>query len=270
MSMPRMHWDDLPAPARDAITERTGPVEKVETVQGGANSGFAARVHTASDVIFVKGIPAGHSQMPTQRREAAINPYLPPASPTLLWNVQEGGWDLLGYECILARHADYSPGSPDLPLVAAAIEELQAIDSPPLPFVKTATARWAAHLTDSAVLEGATLLHTDLAPHNVLVTDRAHLIDWAWPTRGAAWIDPAVIILRLMEAGHTAQDADQWAQRFPSWASAPAGGVEAFSTANAAVWAEIASHDPLPWKQRMAGLAEHWAGYWQHRPHTGL
>ncbi|MER5466616.1 aminoglycoside phosphotransferase [Streptomyces sp. NPDC002668] len=259
MSMPRTHWDDLPAAARSAITGRTGPVQGVETAQGGANSGFAARVHTPSGVVFIKGMPADHSQMPTQRREADINPYLPAASPRLLWNVQAGGWDLLGYECILARHADYSPGSPDLPLVAAALAELQKITCPPLPSVKDATVRWAGYLGDDApLLAGPTLLHTDLAPHNVLVTDRAHLIDWAWPTRGAAWIDPAVLILRLMEAGHTAHDADHWAQRFPSWAGAPRTAVEAFSAANARLWSEIADNDALPWKRRMAQVAMEW------------
>ncbi|GGT57498.1 hypothetical protein GCM10010271_71400 [Streptomyces kurssanovii] len=256
MSMPRIHWDDLPAPARDAIAERTGPVV------GGVNSGFAARVHTGSAVFFVKGMPADHSQMPAQRREAEINPYLPDASPSLLWNVQEGGWDLLGFECILARHADYSPGSPDLDLVAAALAELQAIICPPLPSVKEAAARWAGYLGEEAsILAGTTLLHTDLAPHNVLVTDRAHLIDWAWPTRGAAWIDPAVLILRLMEAGHTAHAADQWARRFPSWASAPPTAVNAFSRANAQVWAEIANGEALPWKRRMAELANEWDAF---------
>ncbi|MER6616288.1 aminoglycoside phosphotransferase [Streptomyces xantholiticus] len=265
--MPRVHWNDLPEPARNAIIERTGPVQKVETAQGGANSGFAARVHTASDVIFVKGMPATHSQMPTQRREAAINPYLPAASPTLLWNVQEGGWDLLAYECILARHADYTPGSPDLPLVAAALGELQAIDGPSLASVKEAPTRWATYLGgDAELLAGTTLLHTDLAPHNVLITDRAHLIDWAWPTRGAAWIDPAVLILRLMEVGHTAQDADRWAGRFRSWATAPSVAVAAFSRANMRVWAEIVSHDPLPWKQHMAEAAREWTAYWERRP----
>jgi hypothetical protein len=266
MSMPRVRWDELPTRARAAIIERTGPVRKVETVPGGANSGFAARVHTASDVTFVKGVPTSHVQLPSQLREVAINPYLPPASPKLRWNVRAGGWDLLGYECVLARHADYAPGSRDLPLVAAALAELQAIESPPLAQVKNAVHRWAAQLGHQADgLAGTTLLHTDLAPHNVLIIDRAHLIDWAWPTRGAAWIDPALLVPHLMEAGHTAYDADQWARRFPSWAAAPRSGVNAFVSANARVWAEIAAQDPQPWKARMAQLTAHWAHFCEGR-----
>ncbi|WP_052397449.1 MazG-like family protein [Streptomyces sp. NRRL F-5123] len=51
--------------------------------------------------------------------------------------------------------------------------------------------------------DGDALLHTDFAPDNVLIADgRARPVDWAWPTRGEAWIDPSALALRLMEAGH--------------------------------------------------------------------
>ena len=35
-------------------------------------------------------------------------------SPVLLWHFDEAGWNVLGYEYADGRHADYSPGSPDL------------------------------------------------------------------------------------------------------------------------------------------------------------
>ncbi len=85
----------------------------------------------------------------------------------------------------------------------------------------------------------------------MLVDDRAHIIDWAWPTRGAAWIDPAILILRLLEAGHTLVEADVFAQRFPSWRTAPAEAKEAFAAANAAVWEEIARADSASWEAAM-------------------
>ena len=110
-----------------------------------------------------------------------------------------------------------------------------------------------AQSTDAGATWSAdTLLHTDLAPHNVLVNDRAHIIDWAWPTRGAAWIDPAVLILRLLEAGHSLASADSVARQLPSWCSAPVRAVQAFAAANAAAWAEIARQDSAPWKAAMA------------------
>lgn len=106
-------------------------------------------------------------------------------------------------------------------------------------------------------------LHTDFAPHNILITNRAHIIDWAWPTRGAAWLDPAILILRLMEVGHTAQAADEWAQQFSSWSSASASAFAAFSTANAQLWDEIARNDPQPWKKHMARCARDWLAHYR-------
>ncbi|MGW0462070.1 hypothetical protein [Streptomyces tendae] len=85
--------------------------------------------------------------------------------------------------------------------------------------------------------------------------DRAHIIDWAWPTRGAAWIDPAILILRLLEAGHTLVEADAFACRFSSWRTAPAEAKEVFAAANAAAWQEIARAEAAPWKASMAGHA---------------
>ncbi|MGW7414976.1 aminoglycoside phosphotransferase [Streptomyces sp. NPDC054863] len=267
MPVTRIHWEDLPAVARAAVEEHTGPVQRAETATAGANSGVAATLRTAGSVVFVKGVPLDHSQIRTQQREVAIAPYLPAASPRLLWHVQAAGWDLIGYERLVGRHADYTPGSPDLPLVAAALVELQGTPCPDIP-MKLAQDRWSGYTSPGGAeqLVGNTLLHTDLAPHNMLVTDRAHLIDWAWPTRGAAWIDPAVLILRLMEAGHRAPAADAWArEQFASWASAPYEGVAVFSDANARLWDEIARHGSEAWKTHMGRLAHDWVTYWRTR-----
>ncbi|MFD8967474.1 aminoglycoside phosphotransferase [Streptomyces sp. NPDC059568] len=263
MPVDRVHWDDLPLDARRAVEEQTGLIQRAETAAAGANSGIAATVRTADSALFVKGVPIDHPQVRTQQREAAINPYLPASCPRLLWHVQAAGWDLIGYERVLGRHADYAPGSPDLPLVARALAELQNTPCPDIE-LKRAEDRWSGYAGPADVEQfvGDTLLHTDLAPHNMLVTDRAHLIDWAWPTRGAAWIDPAVLILRLMEAGHTAPAADSWArEHISSWATAPPMSVMAFSKANARTWDEIARNDPQTWKKNMARLAHDWVTY---------
>ncbi|MGW1489760.1 aminoglycoside phosphotransferase [Streptomyces sp. NPDC002402] len=265
MPVARIHWDDLPLAAHAAIEQHTGPVLSAETTTGGVNSGIAAIVRTARSVLFVKGVPADHPQVRTQQREAEINPYLPAACPRLLWHVREGGWDLIGYERIVGRHANYSPGSPDLPLVARALVELQNTPCPDIE-LKRAEDRWSGYAGPAGVeqLIGDALLHTDLAPHNLLITTRGHLIDWAWPTRGAAWVDPAVLILRLMEAGHPAPSADAWARdQFPTWATAADASVLAFSEANARTWDEIARNDPQVWKKNMSRLAHDWLNYWQ-------
>ncbi|MEV0440962.1 aminoglycoside phosphotransferase [Streptomyces spectabilis] len=267
MPVSRIHWEDLPAAVRTAVEEHTGPVERAETATAGANSCIATTLRAAESVVFVKGVPLDHPLKRAQQREAAVASYLPAGSPRLLWHVQTAGWDLIGYEHLVGRHADYAPGSPDLPLVARALVELQSAPCPDIE-LKRAEDRWSGYAGPAGVeqLVGDTLLHTDLAPHNMLVTDRAHLIDWAWPTRGAAWIDPAVLVLRLMEAGHTAQAADAWArEQFTSWAAAPHASVAAFSDANARTWDEIARNDPQDWKKHMGRLAHDWVTYWRAR-----
>ncbi|MEU4066577.1 aminoglycoside phosphotransferase [Streptomyces wedmorensis] len=268
MPVERAHWEDLPPTVRAAVEAHIGPVQHAHTVAAGVNSGIAAVLESPNGSVFLKGVPLDHPQIHTQRRETLINPYLPNTSPRILWHVEAEGWDLIGYERISGRHADYSPGSPDLPLVAAAVRELQSTECPEIG-IKLAEDRWKTYAGPAGVeqLAGTALLHTDLAPHNVLVADRAHLIDWAWPTRGAAWIDPAVLILRLMEAGHSASDADAWARaQFTSWGAAPYDAVDAFSEANTHAWDEIAENDPQPWKRRMAQIAHEWLTYWHRSP----
>ncbi|MEU4038516.1 hypothetical protein [Streptomyces collinus] len=149
-------------------------------------------------------------------------------------------------------------------MVIDAVQELQEITAPADMAIKAADQRWAMYALPGTadLLAGHTLLHTDLAPHNVLVDNRAHLVDWAWPTRGAARIDPAVLILRLLEAGHLLTSADSIARQFPSWRNAPGPAVQAFTTANAAAWAEIARADSALWKAAMGRHAtafETWA-----------
>ena len=59
------------------------------------------------------------------------------------------------------------------------------------------------------LLDGDALLHTDFNPLNILLGPaRTWIIDWAWPTRGAAFIDAACFLIRAMAAGHRASQAE--------------------------------------------------------------
>uniref|UniRef100_UPI0013EA0AC6 phosphotransferase n=2 Tax=Frankiaceae TaxID=74712 RepID=UPI0013EA0AC6 len=111
------------------------------------------------------------------------------------------------------------------------------------------------------LLAGDALLHTDFAPHNVLVNDRAYLIDWAWPTRGPAWFDVAVLLVRLIDAGHTPEDATAWATQFPAWQHASNEAVDAFTVANLRMWQEVVHADSQPWKKRLVETARKWSEY---------
>ena len=109
-----------------------------------------------------------------------------------------------------------------------------------------------------------------MAPHNVLIDSdgTARLIDWAWPTRGPAWVDPAIWVIRLIDAGHTAAQAEDWAANLPAWHAAPPAALTAFAHANAALWQELAGNDITSrWKQHMAASAHQWS---RHRRSFGI
>jgi hypothetical protein len=104
------------------------------------------------------------------------------------------------YQYAPGRHADYTPGSPDLDHLVQLMNALHTIKVPDDhgPY-KRAEDRWKPYLDDpesAAVFAGPVLTHSDWTPGNVLISGhRAWLIDWAWPTLGAGWTDPACWVL---------------------------------------------------------------------------
>jgi hypothetical protein len=64
---------------------------------------------------------------------AMINAHVRAVAPRLPWHDQVAGWDLLAFEYVDgACHADYRPGSPDLPRVIETLHRLAAIGCPDL------------------------------------------------------------------------------------------------------------------------------------------
>lgn len=265
MTLQRTDWNDLNQAVRDLVQARTGPVVGARTVSAGLNSHLAAVLETVDGPLFVKGMRTDHPGVVWQQREAMINPHVQSLAPQLRWQAEGAGWNLLAFTYIPgATHADYSPGSADVPIVVQVINRLQQIRCPDVP-VKRAEQRWAAYVNDDTnlgLLAGTALLHTDFNPLNVLMTaDGAWIIDWAWPTRGAAFIDPACFLLRLMLGGHTAAQAEAWAVQCTSWGKTPDHAINVFSIACARLYDEIARDDPQPWKKGFAAVAQDWAEY---------
>ena len=262
--MLRIDWDRVAADVRDTSHRCTGPVVAVHAVAEGLNSEIAVVLDTAAGRVFVKGRPAGRPSV-TQRREAAINPFVHHLAPRLLWQTRTDDWDLLGFEHVAGCHADYAPGSCHLDIVVAVLRQVGAIRCPDRPEVKHAELRWSEYLDDPVMAElfaGDTLLHTDFNPLNVLIHGgTARVIDWAWPTRGAAFIDPACWVVRLIAAGHSAHSAEAWAQRCPAYATAPVHAIAVFALVMCRMWNEIARHEPAPWKQHMAAAARTWLAF---------
>jgi hypothetical protein len=268
---PRIAWDDLPDALKGAIEARTGRIISVHIATAGQNSPLAAIITTADGQVFAKGMPSGHRRVITQAREAAVAPLVKEISPALLWHFDEAGWNVLGYEYAPGRHADYAPDSPDLDRLVQLMGALSEIKVPENlgPF-KRAEDRWKPYVDDPAsasVFAGPVLTHSDWTPDNVLVSpDRAWLIDWAWPTLGAAWTDPACWILRLMASGgHTAPEAERQASRLPAFQGADPAHVDLFAAANVRLWDEIAQSSTSPWTKDMAHAAHAWFAFRQAR-----
>ncbi|MFJ9247897.1 aminoglycoside phosphotransferase [Streptomyces sp. NPDC101776] len=266
MATTRITFEDLPLAALSAVEKLTGPVLKSETVSQGFNSELAARVFTDSGSCFVKGLRTDHRWISTQRREAEVNPFLHGIAPGLLWQIEEAGWVLLGFENLQGRHADYTAGSPDLPRVADLLRRLGEVTCPEIQLrqAEQRLAVYAAKPSDLDYFAGHSLLHTDLNDHNVIVDGSAYLVDWAWATRGAAWLDAGYWVVWLMAAGHhEPESAEQWAHEIASWRVAPTEGITAFAQATANVWEEIAGDDPDEWTARMLRASRLWARFRQ-------
>ncbi|MCX5250625.1 aminoglycoside phosphotransferase [Streptomyces sp. NBC_00201] len=258
--MPTERLHDLPADVLALIESQAGPVLKHETAGSGLNSEIAARIHTAEQTMFIKGLRESHRRVWTQQAEADVNPHVRGIAPALLWRIQADGWDLLAFEDVSGRHADYTPGSPDLELVADLIGRLSATPAPDT-VTRTMPDRMKAHTNTPELFAGDSLCHTDWFPTNVLITDRAVLVDWAWASRGAAWIDSALWVVWLINSGHTAAQAEHWAARIPAWQAAPAASIDAFAAATLSVWEQIADGETEPWVINMLNAARTWSAH---------
>ena len=263
--MGRTDRGGLPLATREAVEARTGPVRSAVTVSAGRNSALAAVLATENGRIFVKGLRLVDPGLATQSREAAVAPYVRAVSPRLLWRIQTRGWDVLGLEHVEGRHADYTPGSVDLVAVSDVMGRLGRLVCPDLPQLKRAELRWQDYFDDprdATCLAGRALLHTDWNPLNVLIADdRALLVDWAWPTLGAAWVDPACLVQHLVVAGHDAKSAENLARQVPAWHTATPAQLDVFAVAKDRLWDEIATTDPQPAKIQMREAARAWAEY---------
>lgn len=288
--MSRHEWDALPGGVRNALEQHCGAqVIKAEMPEMGSSSEFSATLHLADGSVFCKGIRDSAPGAWMHRNEAAVNHQLPPGlAPRLLWQAEADGWLMLGFEHAPGRHPDLSPGSADLAPVADTVAALRA-PAPSAVQDRGIAARWARRpvwqqyaqdppdgldswerenlprltkleAATPGLLDGDALLHTDLQPGNFLINDgKVMVIDWAWASRGAPWIDPAFMVIRLIAAGHSADDAEAWASRIPAWQAAPAGAVTAFAATVLGLWGrKTRSASARPHSARLTAVARSW------------
>lgn len=254
MSIRRLRWGDLSREARAAVEGRHGAVLKVEAAEGGNMPGVAARLRVeGGGSLFLKAIPVDDPAAGLYARERTANLALGPDAPAprMLWSDDAGGWAMLAFEFVHgARNVDLSPASPDLPGVLDALSRLGgpggalpgvAVN---LEILRRTAARLLSEKPDGAAmyaealealsleaLEGEALLHYDLHPGNLLTTGQAIcIIDWAFACRGQGWIDAALLVPRLIAAGHSPAQAEALVGAHPGWGQAPADAVTGLAT----------------------------------------
>ncbi|MFE5327274.1 hypothetical protein ACFRCG_12910 [Embleya sp. NPDC056575] len=291
--MPRRHaWTELPLSVREKIQLHTGPVRSTRAPDFGKSSEFSATLDTACGLVFCKGVRADRTYAWTHRNEAAVAPFLPATlAPRLLWEVTQDGWLMLGFEFVPGHHPSLSPTSGDLDVIGDLVVTMAETLTPcPAAARHSIADRWGgapgwsavhaaspadldpwarehlgvlATLERGARLDGDTLVHSDLHQANMLAEDgRVRVIDWAWSARGAAWIDTAYVVVRLIHEGHTPEAAETWAMHVPAFAKAPEPVITAFAAKLAGMWEYIArSSRARPHARALADTARRWARY---------
>jgi hypothetical protein len=262
----RHQWEHLPSETREAVTARGGPISFVEHATTGSVADFAATLTTAIGRIFCKGAELDTARTGQLRNQIRLNKHLPAdLVPRLQWHLERRGWLIAAFDHVPGRSADLRPGSPDLPAVAAALSRMTVALTPCPPVnVQPAAARWG-QLLDPAVLAGNTLLHTDMTHNNFLVSgNRAQVVDWSVPCRGAAWLDTARMLVRLIRAGHTPVQVEAWAALMPSWQNTTSQALDAFAGALAKLSRRLRDTTAAPHLADMADAADTWLRYRLH------
>ncbi|GAA2628474.1 phosphotransferase [Actinomadura fulvescens] len=262
----RIDWTELPTEIQAAVEAHTGQVGSVVPAAEGNHANIASTVHGGRGSVFVKAArkqaaDQDGAEVRSLRWENAINPHVSEFAPRLLDSAEAGGWFAIIFEHVDGRRADFAPDSPDLEVLAKTVDALQSTAAPDA-LKKYVQRRWESVVDDVTPMAGDQLLHADLNPANFLITaDRVYLVDWAFVARGAAWVEPALLMPWLLQAGHEPGDAERWLSRIGSWADADPAHLDLFAGAFAAKWAINLENNSEPWAVKLAAAARAWAHY---------
>lgn len=245
----------------ELVAPYTGEVRAVRHAERGYSSDITAVVECAAGPVFLKAVRESSPHASSLAREAQINPYVRSVSPALRWQLCEAGWIVLAFDVATGAYADFAPGSPDLPAVADTVNAIGAIACPDVAQGWRET-RWDRFTDQEQLLTGEALLYTDINPDNFLITSSGvSVVDWSWPTRGAGFIDPACLVVQLVAAGHTAAEAEGWAERCTAWRTADPEAINAFANATIRMYRHFEDRDPAPWRKEMTEAVTVWGNY---------
>jgi len=258
----RTEWAALPESVRVGITERAGGTDVVPA-QTGDHTEFAATIAAGPNSrVFVK---AGLSELGVRflRQEVVIGAALDrPFAPKIRWHFSTAGWLVVGFEHCGGQHADLSPGSDDLVLLADALNDLCVTPVPDVDLL-TPGARLGFALPAA---NGSALVHTDLNPANLIVTPSGlRIVDWAWATKAAGWLELALLAPWLIGSGHTPEQAQRWLTQQRNWNTADPDSIDHFAQQNATKWARKAHATPVAWTRDLADWTAQWATHCTNR-----
>jgi Ser/Thr protein kinase RdoA (MazF antagonist) len=277
-------WGALPAQVRREIEQTIGPVVKAVPTDIGNNNDIAAVLDLTEGRAFLKGVKGISRPMRWLRNEVKHGALAAPFAPKVILSVDLEDWFVAVFEYVPGRPADLSPQSPDLRLVGAVLERLSVLSAPGL---KSLRERWTvrdwwgrlaveapervsglnvstmdryASAAPDAVL-GHHLAHTDLHGDQFILGagDQVRVIDWGWPAAAANWVDTAYMVIRLIEAGHAPDQAEDWAYSLRTWSAIDNSAVTAFAVFIAGLWAYRAAVDNVDGMNRRAAVARRWA-----------
>ncbi|RKN06525.1 hypothetical protein D7319_21830 [Streptomyces radicis] len=247
------------------IRPLVGAVTEIQLIERAFSTDLTAVVTGELGRFFVKAMrnrPGGRRDQ--MLRERDINPFVRSLAPALLWSAEDDEWIVLGFECVNGRETDFAPDSPDVPVVVDLINRVGELPLPEIAEDWTETRwDWWADRGAPALFRGNAFLHADINPSNFLIDDRrSWLVDWSWPTRGAAFIDPAMLVFQLIAAEHTPGNAEAWAAKCPAWTNADPEAIDAFVIAHTRMHRHRALRKPdQPWLGAMADATETWAAH---------
>ncbi len=253
----RSDWTALPDAVTAGIAERVGGIIDVYPAPCGNHAEIASTVTGSTGTVFVKAA-SGDLSVRSLRYELEATRAVHWHPPAVLWHFTYDSWFVVGVEHLDGPHLDMSPGSPDLDLLATAVKGLQETPAPAGTWF-TPAGRLGFALP---AMEGQALVHSDLNPANLIVTaDGLRIVDWAYATKAAAWVELALLVQWLIGSGHTPEQAEQWLAQFPAWTTADRDVLNDFASGNAAKWASKSRKAPQRWVHDLATWTGEWAAH---------
>ncbi|PZF88165.1 phosphotransferase family protein [Micromonospora deserti] len=257
----RSDWATLPETVTARIAERVGGAFDVVPAPSGDHAEIASTVTGPDGKVFVKAASARLS-FQSLRYELAATKAIGWYPPAVLWHFECDGWLVVGTEHLDGPHPDLSPGSPDLDLLAVTLKELQETPAPGEPWFTPEARLGFAH----PAMNGRMLVHSDLNPANLIVTTRGlRIVDWAWATRAASWVELALLVQWLIGSGHTPEQAEEWLARFPAWAATDREALDVFASKNASKWSVKSRQSTEEWVHDLGVWTGEWAAHRRNR-----